>query len=182
MQKDSSRPETGRVHTPEGMQAFAKNSLWRPVVSLCVYMASPRGGLQFSSRHQPPRHGRGVLGRGGSEILLPSAVHLEERRTVSQQSVSRASRQADRNTQFGFFQWQTRLQAVGKAGRSNANAAGDRPGGGRFDSWSANRQRRRLTCQLCPICTSFKPFLAQTFLTPPPPPRTQKKVISNFRG
>ena len=49
------------------------------------------------------------------KILLPSAVHLEERLTVSQsvnQSVSQASsqsgkqagRQADRNTQFGFFQ------------------------------------------------------------------------------
>ena len=35
------------------------------------------------------------------------------RQAVSQ-AVSRASRQADRNTQFGFFQWQTRLQAVGE--------------------------------------------------------------------
>ena len=32
------------------------------------------------------------------------------RQAVSQ-TVGRASRQADRNTQFGFFQWQTRLQA-----------------------------------------------------------------------
>ena len=37
------------------------------------------------------------------EILLPSAVHLEERLTVSHQSVRQASSQSDRNTQFGFF-------------------------------------------------------------------------------
>ena len=36
------------------------------------------------------------------------------RQAVSQ-TVSRASRQADRNTQFGFFQWQTQLQAAGSA-------------------------------------------------------------------
>ena len=36
------------------------------------------------------------------------------RQAVSQ-TVSWASRQADRNTQFGFFQWQTRLQEVGRA-------------------------------------------------------------------
>ena len=36
------------------------------------------------------------------------------RQAVSQ-TVSRASRLADRNTQFGFFRWQTRLQAVGRA-------------------------------------------------------------------
>jgi hypothetical protein len=36
-------------------------------------------------------------------------------RPAVSQTVSRASRQADRNTQFGFFfQWQTRLQAVGR--------------------------------------------------------------------
>ena len=46
------------------------------------------------------------------EILLPSAVHLEERLTVSSsvsQSLSQASSQSDRNTQFGFF-------VIGKCG------------------------------------------------------------------
>ena len=37
------------------------------------------------------------------EILLPSAVHLEERLTVSQSVPQPASRQSDRYTQFGFF-------------------------------------------------------------------------------
>ena len=38
-----------------------------------------------------------------AEILLPSAVHLEERLTVSQSVPEPASRQSDRYTQFGFF-------------------------------------------------------------------------------
>ena len=38
-----------------------------------------------------------------NEILLPSAVHLEERLTVSQSVPEPASRQSDRYTQFGFF-------------------------------------------------------------------------------
>ena len=38
-----------------------------------------------------------------TEILLPSAVHLEERLTVSQSVPEPASRQSDRYTQFGFF-------------------------------------------------------------------------------
>ena len=38
-----------------------------------------------------------------SKILLPSAVHLEERLTVSQSVPEPASRQSDRYTQFGFF-------------------------------------------------------------------------------
>ena len=37
------------------------------------------------------------------QILLPSAVHLEERLTVSQSVPEPASRQSDRYTQFGFF-------------------------------------------------------------------------------
>ena len=36
-------------------------------------------------------------------ILLPSAVHLEERLTVSPPVPEPASRQSDRYTQFGFF-------------------------------------------------------------------------------
>ena len=38
-----------------------------------------------------------------TQILLPSAVHLEERLTVSQSVPEPASRQSDRYTQFGFF-------------------------------------------------------------------------------
>ena len=37
------------------------------------------------------------------QILLPSAVHLEERLTVSQSVPEPASRQSVRYTQFGFF-------------------------------------------------------------------------------
>ena len=37
------------------------------------------------------------------QILLPSAVHLEERLTVSQSVPEPASRQSDRYTHFGFF-------------------------------------------------------------------------------
>ena len=36
-------------------------------------------------------------------------------READSQPISQASRQADRNTQFGFFRWQTRLQALGRA-------------------------------------------------------------------
>ena len=39
----------------------------------------------------------------GEQILLPSAVHLEERLTVSQSVPEPASRQSVRYTQFGFF-------------------------------------------------------------------------------
>ena len=38
-----------------------------------------------------------------AKILLPSAVHLEERLTVRQSVPEPASRQSDRYTQFGFF-------------------------------------------------------------------------------
>ena len=41
--------------------------------------------------------------QGHGQILLPSAVHLEERLTVSQSVPEPASRQSDRYTQFGFF-------------------------------------------------------------------------------
>ena len=58
---------------------------------------------------------QGVWATSNTQILLPSAVHLEERLTVSEsvsylgkqsitQSIGQAGgRQADRNTQFGFF-------------------------------------------------------------------------------
>ena len=41
-------------------------------------------------------------------------------RPAVSQTVGRASRQADRNTQFGFFQWQARLQAMGMTGGCGA--------------------------------------------------------------
>ena len=46
---------------------------------------------------------RPVRARRAPKILLPSAVHLEERLTVSQSVPEPASRQSDRYTQFGFF-------------------------------------------------------------------------------
>ena len=45
----------------------------------------------------------GAVGGQCAQILLPSAVHLEERLTVSQSVPEPASRQSDRYTQFGFF-------------------------------------------------------------------------------
>ena len=48
------------------------------------------------------------------KILLPSAVHLEERLTVSQAVPEPGKQSVRSNTQFGFFcQWQTRAQTVG---------------------------------------------------------------------
>ena len=41
--------------------------------------------------------------QNAKQILLPSAVHLEERLTVSQSVPEPASRQSVRYTQFGFF-------------------------------------------------------------------------------
>ena len=84
------------------------------------------------------------------QILLPSAVHLEERLTVSQ-SVSHSGKQEGRqkHTRF-FFQWQTRLQAVGKTdtseqaavewynlGRRFKSRSADQGGGATDNSWSA---------------------------------------------
>ena len=49
---------------------------------------------------QPLRQGHCT---GSLQILLPSAVHLEERLPVSPSVPEPASRQSDRYTQFGFF-------------------------------------------------------------------------------
>ena len=59
------------------------------------------------------------------EILLPSAVHLEERLTVSQSVPEPASRQSDRYTQFGFFvsgRRGTKLQRGSEATCHNPNS------------------------------------------------------------
>ena len=123
------------------------------------------------------------------EILLPSAVHLEERLTVSQsvsqsgkqsvsQTVSRASRQADRNTQFGFFQWQTRLSTAGKGrilrssdGPMVMQLAADMQVGGSNPGWlavgGANRPVNFAQFDLRSNPSEHK------LLTPPPP--TPKK-------
>ena len=69
------------------------------------------GGLMVPLRMPSPTEGcmQGVVWAGPSQdplrvkILLPSAVHLEERLTVSQSVPEPASRQSDRYTQFGFF-------------------------------------------------------------------------------
>ena len=57
--------------------------------------------------------GQGV-GGNLNKILLPSAVHLEERLTVSQ-AVPEPGQQSARqkHTVWVFCQWQTRPQAVG---------------------------------------------------------------------
>ena len=53
---------------------------------------------------------------GTKKILLPSAVHLEERLTVSQSVPEPASRQSVRYTQFGFFvSGRCRPQAAGRS-------------------------------------------------------------------
>ena len=77
-------------------------------------------------------------------ILLPSAVHLEERLTVSQSVPEPASRQSDRYTQFGFFV-SGRCGPKQQRGHSpqskywpSGNAAGRHPCGRRFESKPAH--------------------------------------------
>ena len=77
-----------------------------------------------------------------NKILLPSAVHLEERLTVGQSVPSQASRQSDRNTQFGFFvsgRCGTKQQG-GSASKTkqwpSGNATGRSAFGRRFESRS----------------------------------------------
>ena len=87
--------------------------------------------------------GGGGIFRAGEnmnlQILLPSAVHLEERLTVSQSVPEPASRQSDRYTQFGFFvsgRCGTKQQG-GPAQRAkywlSGNAADAHPCGRRFN-------------------------------------------------
>ena len=114
------------------------------------------------------------------------------------QAASRASRQADRNTQFGFFfQWQTRLQAVGRreeqlrnAQWSSGKAVNRRFRGRRFEhgagqtssaSRKSNRQPTWPRSAALPLGRSrqaglsplLEAFPAQTF--DPPPPRPPEK-------
>ena len=64
--------------------------------------------VQWNRETQTLRRAKSIL---CGQILLPSAMHLEERLTVSQlvsqsgkrQLGKQASRQAGRNTQFGLF-------------------------------------------------------------------------------
>ena len=74
-----------------------------------------------------------------AEILLPSAVHLDERLTVSQSVPEPASRHSDRYTQFGFFV-SGRCGPKQQGGRSqqskqwpSGNAADRHPCGRRFE-------------------------------------------------
>ena len=78
------------------------------------------------------------------KILLPSAVHLEERLTVSPSVPEPASRQSDRYTQFGFFvsgrcgpKQQGGLRQRSKQWPSG-NAASRRPCGRRFEPHSGH--------------------------------------------
>ena len=74
------------------------------------------------------------------KILLPSAVHLEERLTVSQSVPEPASRQSVRYTQFGFF-------VSGRCGPKQQGGPVLQPKPGRVvkqptgTSWSAVRTR-----------------------------------------
>ena len=71
-------------------------------------------------------------------MLLPSAVHLEERLTVSQSVPEPASRQSDRFTQFGFFvSGRCGPKQQSKRWRSG-NAADRHPCGRRFEPQSAH--------------------------------------------
>ena len=69
----------------------------------------------------------------GKKILLPSAVHLEERLTVSQ-SVPQPGQQSGRqkHTVWVFCQWQMRRQAVGRPShlRSGSGRVVKQPLGG----------------------------------------------------
>ena len=60
----------------------------------------------------PPQTKVTIVGK--NEILLPSAVHLEERLTVSQSVPEPASRQSQIHTVWVFCQWQMRRQAAGR--------------------------------------------------------------------
>ena len=155
----------------------------------------------------------GGAGGGGlnHQILLPSAVHLEERLTVSQ-AVPEPGQQSvgQKHTVWVFCQWQTRAQAVGtpifkygSIGRMVMQLAADfwsavRTPVRRIRRW---RRRRRRECAEPPTvvavvcCVTIRPavvhqryasplpgaFSAKTF-DPPTPPPPPKKVISSFRG
>ena len=102
--------------------------IWRRVN--CIYLAACV--LHLSS------------GPCAAQILLPSAVHLEKRLTVSQSVPEPASRQSDRYTQFGFF-------VSGRCGPKqqgspspeskqwpSSNAAGRHPCGRQFEPQSGH--------------------------------------------
>ena len=55
-----------------------------------------------------------VVQVAGVQVAIFHIADFFLRQAVSQ-TVSRASRQAERKAQYGFFQWQTWLQAVGTA-------------------------------------------------------------------
>ena len=100
------------------------------------------------------------------QFLLPSAVHLEERLTVSQQLAIKASSQPDiwSDKQAGrqkhtawVFSMADLAASSGESSDcqnkewSNGNAANHKPVGRSFESRSTDRQQRRPTYQLCPI-------------------------------
>ena len=128
--------------------------------------------------HPNPSWGQ-HMGFGKNRILLPSAVHLEERLTVSQ-SVPEPGQQSVRqkHTVWVFCQWQMRPQAVGRPFAPdqaikqwpNGNAADRRLFGRRFEPQSGehgtaaattakSRPTRIRTAdrKLCVSCVTIRP-------------------------
>ena len=107
------------------------------------------------------------------KILLPSAVHLEERLTVSQ-SVSSSGKHSVRQSvrqeagRQKHTVWVFSVADSATSSResstfqnkqwSNGNASGHRLVGRWFDSQPADRRRHRPAYQLCSIYPLFKPF------------------------
>ena len=156
------------------------------ILTKCGCSLLPGGNLQPSRRVK------------NNKILLPSAVHLEERLTVSQsvsqsgnksarQSVRQAGRQTKKHS-LGFFQWQTQLSTAGKG---IAVATSDGP---MVMQSTANTQVcgripvGRPPAVLPDLSTLPNLTLVQTLLSthklliPPHPPPPPKKSDIQFQG
>ena len=82
----------------------------------CFITRAVMGSPHTPRPPQVPRESPITLFFTTSKILLPSAVHLEERLTVSQ-AVPEPGQQSVRQKHivWGFCQWQTQQQAVGSS-------------------------------------------------------------------
>ena len=83
-------------------------------------------------------------------ILLPSAVHLEERLTVSQSVPEPASRQSVRYTQFGFF-------VSGRCGRKQQGGPALQPKPGRVVKQPTATRRSAVRTPVWPLATLAPP-------------------------
>ena len=111
-----------------------------PHRSVGVHIPNSRGHTEAWESVSPTRGATPKCGspypqlKGQQKILLPSAVHLEERPTVSQSVPELASRQSDRYTQFGFF-------VSGRCGPKQQG--GPSP---QFKQWPSGNAARRHSC------------------------------------